>query len=71
MWTDASGERRVDEKPKDTPISDRIHAIAASLTALDAMGFANAIEKAKHLEILLRQRDYQVLPSIPEPRAIR
>jgi len=68
MWTDAAGERRVDDQPKDTPIPDRIRAIAEALTRLDAMGFASAIEKAKHLEVLLRQSDLQVLPAIPTPK---
>lgn len=52
-------------------ITDRINAIAEALTRLDAMGFASAIEKAKHLEVLLRQSNLQILPAIPEPRAIR
>jgi len=66
MWTDTSGERRVDEQPVTIP--DRIRFLAEALTRLDAMGFGSAIDKAKHLEVLLRQSDLQVLPAIPTPK---
>jgi hypothetical protein len=67
MWTDTSGERRVDDQPVSIP--DRIRFLAEALTRLDAMGFGSAIEKARQLESLLRLADLQILPAIPEPRA--
>lgn len=70
MWTDASGERRVDDDPSLT-VPERLWVIAEALRFLDATKFASTIEKAKQLEVLLKQRDLQILPSIPEPRAIR
>lgn len=68
MWTDTSGERRVDDQPKDIPIPDRIKAIADALTELDRTAYGSTIDKARHLETLLRAADLQILPSIPEPR---